>query len=264
MLDTYSGATRVIFIVGSPIEQVKSPQGVTRALRARGRDAVVVPAHVEPADLADFFSIAARMPNVDGILVTVPHKFAALRACESATDRARSIGAVNVARRRAGGGTGWHGDMCDGAGHVQGLRNAGFEPRGARVLLVGAGGAGSAIAHALVEATLAALSIVDPDAVRREALSAKLRGHGEVVPQAGSTDPRGFDLVVNASPLGMRVHDPLPIDVDLLEASCFVSDVVTVPEVPPLIARARERGCRTMTGTAMFEAVRDEIVAFYR
>jgi shikimate dehydrogenase len=74
-LDGYSGATRVIFIVGDPIAQVKSPQGVTESLRARGADAIVVPAHVRPADLAVFFALAERMPNVDGIIVTVPHKF---------------------------------------------------------------------------------------------------------------------------------------------------------------------------------------------
>lgn len=281
MLDTYSGATRVIFIVGSPIAQVKSPEGVTRSLRARGSDVVVVPAHVEPVDLADFFSIAARMPNVDGILVTVPHKFAAYSLCESMTGRARSIGAVNIARRvggvgvvagaggaagtGAGGiaGRGWYGDMCDGEGHVQGVRKAGFEPEGRRALLVGAGGAGSAIAHALVDAKVASLSIFDSDQARREALARKLRNYSDLVPGVGSADPRGFDLVVNATPMGMREGDPLPIDIDRLDAATFVSDVVTVPAVPPLIARARERGCGTMTGTGMFESVRDAILDFY-
>ncbi len=260
MLDTYSGATRVIFIVGSPIAQVKSPEGVTRALRASGRDVVVVPAHVEPADLADFFSIAARMPNVDGILVTVPHKFAAFALCASLSDRAQSIGAANVARRIGGA---WHGDMCDGEGHVRGLRKAGFEPRGARALLVGAGGAGSAIAHALVDARVASLAVFDADEARREALAARLQRYGGPAPDIGSADPRGFDLVVNATPMGMRAGDPMPVDIGRLGAATFVSDVVTVPAVPALIAQARAIGCGTMTGTEMFESVRDAIVDFY-
>ena len=261
MLDTYSGATRVIFIVGSPIAQVKSPEGVTRRLRAAGQDIVVVPAHVEPPDLPDFFSVAARMPNVDGVLVTVPHKFAALALCSSLSARARSIGAVNVARRGADGG--WHGDMNDGEGHVQGLRRAGFDPAGRRALLVGAGGAGSAIAHALVDAGVASLALCDSDMVRLDRLCERLRAYGNLLPTQGSGDPSGFDLVVNATPMGMRAGDPMPIDIARLSSTTFVSDVVTSPAAPPLIAAARARGCATMTGTGMFESVRDAIVVFY-
>ena len=163
MLDTYSGATRVLFIVGDPIAQVKSPAGVTATLRQRGLDAVVVPAHVAPQDLADFLATCARMRNVDGVIVTVPHKFAALPACSALSARARSIGAVNVMRRDAQGG--WYGDMCDGEAHVDGLRAQGLEPRGLRALLVGAGGAGSAIAHALADAGIAHLAVHDADAL---------------------------------------------------------------------------------------------------
>ena len=150
MLDTYSGATRVIFIVGDPIAQVKSPSGVTQMLRERGADLVVVPAHVTAHDLAAWVASAQAMRNCHGIIVTVPHKFAVLALCRSASAQARSIGAVNVMRRDAAGA--WHGEMCDGAGYVAALRKAGCEPRGRRALLVGAGGAGSAIAHALFDA----------------------------------------------------------------------------------------------------------------
>ena len=264
MFDNYSGATRVIFIVGDPIAQVKSPHGVTEALRARGADAIVVPAHVRPADLADFFALARRMPNVDGIIVTVPHKFDAARLCATVTPRARSIGAANVVRRAADGA--WEGDMCDGEGYVAGLRRAGCEPRGRRTLLVGAGGAGSAIAHALVDAGVAGLALHDADPARREALAAKLQAYGAqaaLAPSVGSTDPDGFDLVINATPMGMRPDDPLPVQVERLAATTFVGDVVTMPPVPPLIAEARARGCGTMTGAGMFEAVRDRMIHFY-
>jgi shikimate dehydrogenase len=260
-LDGYSGATRVIFIVGDPIAQVRSPQGVTESLRARGADAIVVPAQVTAADLGTFFALAERMSNVDGLLVTVPHKFDAALVCAQLTPRARSIGAVNVVRRSADGR--WHGDMCDGEGYVAGLRHAGCEPRGQRALLVGAGGAGSAIAHALVDAGVAALALHDTDAARRETLAAKLRAYGPVTPIAGSTDPSGFDLVVNASPMGMRAGDPLPLQVERLAPTTFVGCVVTVPAVPPLIEAARARGCATMTGAGMFDAVRERIIAFY-
>lgn len=261
MLDTYSGATRVIFIVGAPIAQVKSPAGVSAALRERGRDAVVVPAHVLPEDLAGWVDAVTRMRNCDGIIVTVPHKLAVPALCASLTDRARSIGAVNVMRRRPDGG--WHGDMCDGEGYVAGLRQAGCEPRGRRVLLIGAGGAGSAIAHALVDAGVASLAIHDADAARRDALLARLVRYGSVPTSAGSTDPAGFGLAINATPMGMRADDALPLQVERLARDTFVGDVVTMPAVTALLEAARGRGCGTMTGLGMFEAVCARMTDFY-
>lgn len=259
-LSNYSGATRVIYVVGDPIAQVKSPYGVTEMLRVRGFDGIVVPAHVTPANLAAWASATRAMRNCDGIIVTVPHKFAALTLCGGATPQARSIGAVNVMRRERDGS--WFGDMCDGAGYVAGLRRCGCEPKGLRVLLVGAGGAGSAIAHALVDAGVAQLALHDANAQRREDLPRKLRAYGDVQLTVGSDDPAGFDLAINATPMGMRADDPLPLQVDRLGAGTFVGDVVTVPAVPPLIEGARARGCRTMTGATMFEAVRDRMVDF--
>ena len=260
ILEGYSGATRIVFIVGDPIAQVQSPRGMTAALRARGVDAIVVPAHVRPGDIEAFFALAMRMPNVDGLLVTVPHKFDAARLCARLSARARSIGAVNVVRRDGDGA--WYGDMCDGEGYVAGLRAAGCEPRGRRALLVGAGGAGSAIAHALVDAGVAALALHDSDAARRDALAAKLLAYGPLVPSVGSTDPSGFELVINATPLGTRTDDPLPIDVERLTAATFVGDVVTPRGLAPLIEAARARGCGTLSGAGMFDAVRDRLVDF--
>jgi len=261
MLDSYSGATRVIYIVGDPIAQVKSPSGVTRMLRDHGADRIVVPAHVAPADLAAWVQACSLMRNCEGIIVTVPHKFATLPMCAHTTAQAASIGAVNIMRRDAQGQ--WFGDMCDGAGYVDGLLKAGCNPKGLRALLVGAGGAGSAIAHALVDAGVAALALHEADVPRREALAAKLRRYGPLAPTVGSDDPAGYDLVINATPMGMKDGDPLPVQCDRLSPDTFVGDVVTAPAVPPFIAAARARGCRTMTGGGMFEAVRDRIVRFY-
>jgi shikimate dehydrogenase len=261
MLDSYSGATRVIFIAGDPIAQVKAPQFLTLALQQRAVDTIVVPAHVHPADLAQFMDVAARMPNVDGVIATVPHKFAMAGLCHALSARAASIGAVNAVRRDAAGR--WYGDMFDGEGYVAALRRAGCEPAGRHVLLVGAGGAGSAIAHALVDAGIASLALHDVDGTRRELLAAKLRAYGAARVGIGSSDPAGFDLVINASPMGMAAGDPLPVDMARLAPSSFVGDVVTEPAIPPLIEGARQRGCATLTGMGMFEAVRDCLVSFY-
>ncbi len=261
MLDSYSGATRVIFIAGHPIAQVKAPAGVTRLFEARGADLIVVPAHVLPGDMAAFLAVAERMPNVHGVIATVPHKFDLAAGCRGMTPGGRSIGAINVARRAPGGG--WFGDMCDGTGYVAGLRKLGFDPRGRRALLVGAGGAGSAIAHALVDAGVAALALHDTDTGRRDTLLGKLRAYSALAPAIGSTDPGGHDLVINATPMGMQPVDPLPVDLRKLQPGTFVGDVITVPEISPLLEAARGIGCRTMTGIEMFDAVSERIADFY-
>ena len=110
---------------------------------------------------------------------------------------------------------------------------------------------------------MASLALHEADAARRDALAAKLRAYGGVAPTVGSADPRGFDLVVNATPMGMRPGDPLPVDASRLAACTFVGDVVTVPAVTPLLEAARGRGCATMTGLGMFDAVCERMVAFY-
>ncbi len=255
-----SGATRLHYIVGDPIAQVKSPSGVSAELQARGLNALCVPAHVAPADLADWARGVSLARNVDGIIVTIPHKFASFGLCASTTERSAFLGAVNVMRRRPDGG--WHGDMCDGLGFVAAMREKGCEPGGRRALLVGVGGAGSAIAHALVEAGVSELALFDADETRRRTLADRLAALGRCPVRVGSTDPSGFDLVLNATPMGMREGDPLPVDVARLTPAMFVGCVITQPAVPPLIAAARERGCATMVGTDMFARVRDRMIEF--
>jgi shikimate dehydrogenase len=258
---TLNGATRVIAIIGDPIAQVKSPAGVTQALIERGCNAVVVPIHVSTQDLDGFIAGASLAKNFDGVIVTVPHKFDAYRHCATATERAHFLGAVNILRRNSADG-GWHGDQLDGAGFVAGIHAAGCRPEGQRALMAGAGGAGSAIALALLDAGVSELAIHDGDATRRGALIGRLQQrHGAKV-RAGSADPSGYGLVVNATPAGMRDGDPLPVDATRLTRNTFVGDVITVPAVTPLIAAARALGCKTQIGTGMFAAVCERMVAF--
>ncbi len=260
MIETLNGATRVHFIVGDPIAQVKSPAGVTQAFSQRQQNAVVVPAHVAPADLANWLRGISLAKNVDGIIVTVPHKFACCDLCGSTSDRARFLNTVNTMRRNADGS--WHGDMFDGLGFVAAMRDNGCEPMGKRALLVGAGGAGSAIAHALVMSGVSGLAIHDEDVARRTSLVDRLATLGRAPVTHGSTNPAGFDIVLNATPVGMREGDPYPLDVARLSADMFVGCVITVPAITPLIATARQLGCATMTGADMFGRVRDLMVDF--
>ena len=165
MSELLSGSTRVHFIVGDPIAQVKSPHGVTQDFAARGHNAMVMPAHVAPAALAPWLAGVSLAQNVDGIIVTVPHKFASFDLCATTSQRSAFLRSVNTLRRNTDGS--WHGDMFDGVAFVAALRGNGCQLEGEKALLVGAGGAGSAIAHALVMAGVSALAIHDGDTGRR-------------------------------------------------------------------------------------------------
>ena len=257
---TLSGSTLVVPIIGDPIAQVKSPDGITRVFADRARDAVVVPLQVAADDLDTLVTGLSSSGSIGGIIATVPHKFGLTAHCATLTDRARFLGSVNVARRNADGS--WHGDQVDGAAYVAAIAANGGDPAGRRVLQVGAGGAGSAIALALLEAGAAELALHDADPVRRDSLINRLRSRFGDRVLVGSNDPTGFDLVAHATPMGMRAGDPYPVDVQQLKPDTFVADVVTKPAVPPLIEAARQIGCGTSTGADMFAAVAVLIVDF--
>lgn len=253
-----SGATRLHPIFGDPIAQVKSPSLLSAIMTNRGIDALVVPVHVAAVDLADIVSAAKRMKNIDGMIATVPHKAATLALCDRATERARYADSVNVMRRQEDGS--WAGDNTDGQGYLDGIAREGFVIAGKRALLIGGGGAGSAIAFEMLERGATELAVHDIDARRRDALIERLAGRFPDRVRVGSDDPSGFDLVANATPLGMREGDPYPVDVTRLVPSQLVADVVTKPEIPPLIEYARGIGCKTMPGIGMFSAQADLLV----
>jgi shikimate dehydrogenase len=154
--------------------------------------------------------------------------------------------------------------MFDGHGFVDAMRASGAEPAGKRALLVGAGGAGSAIALALIDAGLSELVVHDKDQVRRDELLARLKAKHTAVVHAGSPDPQGCAVVVNATPIGMRRDDPYPLQIDHLTSDMFVGDVITEPAVTPLIQAARRLGCKTEIGAEMFDgqlqSIRDFLI----
>lgn len=249
-----TGRTRVVAILGDPVEQVKSPGRLTAFLRARGDDAVVVPMRVSAADLPALLDGLSRVPTIAGLVVTVPHKPAALAAAlntrGSATSRARRAASANILRRTPDGS--WHADMLDGEGFVAGLRATGFEPRGRRALMVGAGGVGGAIAVALLDAGLASLRVHDVDPARAAALVARLSAEGSDI-AVGAPDPAGCDLVVNATPVGMSGDPRMPLDPAGLTAAMSVAEVIMEPAVTPLLAEAARRGCRTYPGRLVMD-----------
>jgi shikimate dehydrogenase len=260
MLDNLSGATRVHIIVGDPIAQVKSPFGMTQAFEGHGKDAICIPAQVAPKDLKQWFEGMSLARNVDGVIVTIPHKFDCHALCETHSPRADFLGAVNTLRRNVDGS--WHGDMLDGLGYVKAIESKGFQLQNKKALLVGAGGAGSAIAHAMVLAGVSELAIHDEHTDRRESLIQRLNSLNLGLVKAGSANPSGCDVAINATPMGMRDGDPSPIDIEAITPNMFIGCVITAPAIPPLIAAARAKGCNTSTGADMFVQVRELMVQF--
>jgi len=260
MLKFLDGATRVHFIVGDPITQVKSPAGVSLAFQEHRHNAMVMPAHVAPADLTAWLSGVSLAKNVDGIIVTVPHKFACFDLCATTSDRASFLKTVNTMRRNPDGT--WHGDMFDGMGFCAAMTDAGCKIEGKRALLIGAGGAGSAIAYSLVMAGVSELAIHDEDAVRCTTLVDRLASLNRGKVKHGQANPTGFDIALNATPMGMKAGDPYPLDTSKLTSDTFIGCVITAPAISPLVQAARDMGCSTVTGADMFGRVRDLMVEF--
>ena len=260
MLEKLNGKTRLYMTVGYPIGQVRSPADITHAFEARGMDAVQVPIEIRPNGIDDFFTALESASNVDGMVITVPYKFVGANICKTLTPRASLLGAANIIRRNCDGS--WHGDMTDGLGFCNAVLKAGSTIKGKRALLIGAGGAGSAIGLALLDEGIGDLGIYDIDPNRSDKLMNLLANNYDSVSVVQNTTPQGFDIIAHATPTGMKSVDPLPLDVDQLIHTMHVGDVVTEPAIPPLIKEARERGCRTNTGIEMFDGHRETVVDF--
>ncbi|CAN5344354.1 shikimate 5-dehydrogenase [soil metagenome] len=247
---TISGTTRLFGILADPIHHVKTPQAINALMAGQGVDAVMVALHVGADGLAALLEGLRQLRNLDGFVVTVPHKTAMATLCDELTPAAAQVGAVNVVRRLPDGRL--RGDILDGSGFVAGLRKAGIEPAGQRVYLAGAGGAGAAIAFALADAGVQQLTIANRSPTRAQELIERLVAAFPATDFAlGTDDPAGHALVVNATSLGLRADDPLPLDVTRLTAEQTVAEIIMQPANTALLLAAQARGCRIHYGAPM-------------
>jgi shikimate dehydrogenase len=249
------GTTTIIAHIGDPIAPVKSPMIYNPYFESAGIDAVVVPMGVRAADYPEVLKAVFHFTNIRGALITMPHKVTTVGLIDEASIAVKIAQSCNAVLRRPDGTL--LGDLFDGAGFVRGLERNGFDVSGGRCLVIGTGGVGSAIAAALAATNAGAIALYDSDAASATGLAGRLKQHyPRLEVTTGSKDPAGFDLVVNATPLGMNPGDPLPLDVKRLASTTFVGEVVMRQEVTPLLRAAREKGCRTQIGTEMlFEQV---------
>ena len=250
-----SGKTALIAHLGYPTESFKAPMIYNPWFEQQGIDAVVVPMGVKPGDYPAALATLARFTNLKGALVTMPHKVTTLSLADEVTTTARIAGACNALLKRADGT--WLGDQFDGAGFVRGLLRKGRVLRGARVILTGTGGVGSAIAASLAAEGVAHISLYDTHAASAQSLAERLTTYyPHLSVQIGSNDPAGYDVVVNATPLGMKEGDPLPFDVARIAPSAIVGEVVMKAEHTPLLQAALAKGCGVQVGTDMlFEMI---------
>ena len=250
-----TGKGRVIAHLGFPTGSFRAPMIYNPWFEARGVDAVVVPLGVRPEQYEALFRPLFDITTLHGALVTMPHKVTTTRLVDELTPTASIAGACNAVLRRPDGSL--LGDMFDGAGFVRGMERKGRVVRGARALVVGSGGVGSAIAASLAAGEPDALTLFDSRPESAEALAGRLRRHYPTLDvRLGPPDPAGHDVVVNATPLGMKPGDPLPVDPARLVPGTFVGEVVMTEEHTPLLRAARERDCPVQVGTDMlFEMI---------
>ncbi len=251
-----TGHTRVVGVIGDPIEHSRSPQMHNAAFAKAGLDYVYVPFHVRSDALAQAIA-GFKALNVVGINVTLPHKQAVIPYLTSISREAELIGAVNTLTFLEDG---IHGDNTDAPGVLRALEENGALsiPVGADVVVLGAGGAARAVVVAFALAGVASITIANRTTEKAIALAAEMQRKTNVPMQGmGLTDTRvpaavrQSTLLVNTATASMDLTQPLLISVDWLQPNAIVYDIVYTPPVTPLMAAAAERGCQTLGGIGM-------------
>jgi shikimate dehydrogenase len=257
-----SGGTRVIYLIGHPVAQVKSPEPLNASLADRDKNTVVIPVDIRADDVPAFLDAARGTENCVGVSVTVPHKQAAFRLADSTSRRAQLAGAVNTIVRNKD--CKLHGDMLDGLAMIGAIRANGVTIEGKRAVLIGAGGAGSAIGFALAEAGCRSITVVDLNAARASDLMAAIANEYPGLHMLPDVPPDlAIDLAVNASTAGMSPDDPLPFPLDRLRQAEILAEAVTKPAITRWLAEARPLGLKTQPGTDMVAAQLPLQLAFW-
>ena len=249
------GTTALIAHIGYPTESFKAPMIYNPYFEQQRIDAVVMPMGVKAADYPQFLASLRKVTNLRGALITMPHKVTTVDLVDEVTPTGRIAGACNAILVRPDGSL--LGDMFDGAGFVRGVQRKGLRLEGSSALVVGCGGVGSAIAASLAAAGIAKMGLYDATSGASEGLADRLRRHYPALEvRTGSNDPSGYALVVNATPLGMKEGDPLPMDVSRISPSTLVGEVVMKQEMTPFLSAVAARGCKYQVGTDMlFEQI---------
>jgi len=241
-----SGKTAIYAILAHPVAHVRASEFMNPIFEAEGRDGFIVPFHVLPEDLEATVPRLEAIRNLKGFIVTIPHKPAMARLCQRLGRGGALTGTVNTVRIEADGSL--CGDMFDGLGLVEGARANGIEPRGKATLLVGAGGAGRAIAFALADAGVARLTIFNRTAEKARQLAAEVQKAFPDVPvAAGPAAATGHQVIIQATAAGLDPDDPLPLDASTLEPGMQLFEIIAARDTP-IMEAARKAGLQTVIG----------------
>lgn len=244
------GNTEIIAHIGFPTHAFKAPLIYNPWFETVGINAIVVPMSCQVEPFPRFLRSLFHLGNLRGALITMPHKVSTVGLLDEVLPTAAIAGSCNAVRRLADGRL--QGDMFDGEGFVRGIQRKGFEPKGRRALVVGAGGVGCAIAASLAAAGVLEMGLYDVNTAAAQALANRLLQHyPDMHIQTGSNDPAEVDLLVNATPMGMKDGDPLPVDMDRVDATTFVGEVVMKTDMTAFLKAAQARGCRIQIGSDM-------------
>lgn len=212
----------------------------------------------EPPPLAEIIK-SAEVCGFSGLNVTFPFKREVVDHLDELSETAHAVGSVNTVVFRDGKRFGHNTDKW---AFAESFRQSMVDTAQRRVQLIGAGGAGSAVAHALLECGVERLAISDINAAVAEELVGRLKGRFGPDRAEQADDPATIapelDGVVNASPVGMAKMPGTPFPADILTRQMWVADIVYVPIETELLRSARQRGCRTLSGAGMavFQAAR--------
>jgi shikimate dehydrogenase len=250
-----SGKTTLIAHIGYPTESFKAPMIYNPWFEKHGINALVVPMGVKAEDYAVSLKQIFKFSNIHGALITMPHKVTTVSLADEVSVTAKIAGAANALLKRPDGSL--LADQFDGQGFTRGVARKGFKLAGARCLVVGTGGVGSAIAASLAADGVAALSLCDMNTVSAEGLASRLtQYYPKLEVKLTNNDPAGYDLVVNCTPMGMKPDDPLPFDVSRIAPTTFVGEVVMKTEITPMLQAVQKIGCKYQVGTDMlFEMI---------
>jgi shikimate dehydrogenase len=244
------GNTDIIAHIGYPTYAFKAPLIYNPWFTAVGINSVVVPMSCQSEPFPQFLRSVFDLGNIRGALITMPHKVTTVGLLDEVRPTAAIAGSCNAVRRMADGRL--QGDMFDGEGFVRGIKRKGFDPQGRRVLVVGAGGVGCAIAASLAAVGVLEMDLFDVHEASAQGLADRLMQHYPAMTiHTGSNDPAGYELLVNATPMGMKDGDPLPVDMSRVDPSTFVGEVVMKTDMTAFLKAAQARGCPIQIGSDM-------------
>jgi shikimate dehydrogenase len=231
-------------------------------MHSRQLNAVLLPIHVRVDDFDAAMPHILKIHNLDGLIFTIPFKARAMTLAQHVGPQAQAVGAINALARRADGQ--WAGEIFDGLGCVEGFRRRGYGLKDKSVMLIGLGGAGSAICAAIAAEQPSAMRIFDLDAARCERMASVVRlisPNTQVT--VGTPTVQGMDVLFNASPVGMLGDPRLPIEADSFPSELIVFDAIVKPEQTPLLALAERCGCRVVRGREMMRGQISKIVDYF-